>query len=132
MDQLSPWKGNEVNGCIPPPPEPVEVDGKEEYEVEKVLDSRMHRKKLQYLVSWKGYPGQDSWEPEANLANSKDFVAEFHKRHPDAPQRISAAILQSLPWQPIVNYTICPDNSLEWETGRHEAGSLGQQALGRG
>jgi hypothetical protein len=92
----------------------------------------MHRRKLQYLVSWKGYPGQDSWEPEANLANSKDLVAEFHKRHPDALRQISAIILQSLPWQLIVNHTICADNGLEWETGRREAGSSGRQALGRG
>jgi hypothetical protein len=64
----------------------MEVKGEEEYEVEQVLDSQMYHKKLQYLVSWKGYPGQDSWEPEANLANSKDLVVKFHCKHPDAPQ----------------------------------------------
>jgi hypothetical protein len=132
VDCLSPWKGNDVNGHVPPPLEPVEVEGEEEYKVEQVLDSWIYCKKLQYLVSWKGYPGQDSWEPEANLANSKDLVVEFHHKHPDAPQQISAMTLQSLPWQPIVNHTICADNGLEWETGRCEAGLSGRQALGRG
>src|SRR6266567_6550154 len=36
-----------------PPPELV--DGKEEYIVEKVLNSRMFRRRLQYLVKWEGY-----------------------------------------------------------------------------
>ena len=38
---------------LPPPPELV--DGTEEYIVEKILNSRMFRQKLQYLVKWKGY-----------------------------------------------------------------------------
>ena len=39
VDRLSPWKGNEVNGILPPPPEPVELDDEIEYEVREVLDS---------------------------------------------------------------------------------------------
>lgn len=52
IDQLSPWKGNEVNGVNPPPPEPEIIEGEEFYEVDKVLDSRVsgHWKKLQFLV----------------------------------------------------------------------------------
>ena len=37
------------------PPPPVIVEGEEEYEVEKVEDSRVSPKQLQYLVKWKGY-----------------------------------------------------------------------------
>src|ERR1700761_4843416 len=33
VDHLSCYKGNEVNGLEPPPPEPITVDGEEEYEV---------------------------------------------------------------------------------------------------
>ena len=38
-----------------PPPELIE--GEEEYEVERVLDSQRHgrTKKLQFLIQWKGY-----------------------------------------------------------------------------
>src|ERR1700690_997752 len=34
-----------------PPPDPVLVDGEEEFEVEKVLNSRMHYNCLEYLVN---------------------------------------------------------------------------------
>ena len=38
-----------------PPPLPELVDGEEEYIVEEILNSRMFRWKLQYLVKWEGY-----------------------------------------------------------------------------
>ncbi|QRV96371.1 Retrotransposable element Tf2 protein [Ceratobasidium sp. AG-Ba] len=39
----------------PQPPAEVTPDGEEEYEVEKILDSRKQRNQVQYLVHWKGY-----------------------------------------------------------------------------
>ena len=39
----------------PPPPPPEVVNDHEEYEVQEVLDSRMRRGMIQYLVKWKGY-----------------------------------------------------------------------------
>ena len=38
-----------------PPPPPEIVDGEEHYVVEKILDSRLIRNKLHYLVQWEGY-----------------------------------------------------------------------------
>jgi hypothetical protein len=36
-----------------------------EYKVKKLLNSRMHHGKLQFLVKWKGYPNKENtWEPE--------------------------------------------------------------------
>jgi len=43
------------------PPAPVEVDGKEEYQVSTVEDSWMNRNQLQYLIHWSGYDCQ-TWE----------------------------------------------------------------------
>ena len=37
-----------------PPPPAVIVDGQEEWEVERVLDSRLYHRRLQYLVKWRG------------------------------------------------------------------------------
>jgi hypothetical protein len=38
-----------------PPPDPVLVDGKEEYEVKEIMNSWFFSRKLQFLVAWKGY-----------------------------------------------------------------------------
>jgi hypothetical protein len=37
------------------PPLPVEIEGQEEFEVLEILDSRIIRRKLEYLVQWQGY-----------------------------------------------------------------------------
>jgi hypothetical protein len=91
VDKLSPWKGNDINGMIPPPPEPVELDGELEWEVHEVIDSRLtgrgRRQTMSYLVNWKGFATKDdSWEPIENLKNAQEAIAEFHERHPDAPR----------------------------------------------
>jgi hypothetical protein len=100
-DKLSSWKGNDINGIVPPPPEPVEIEGDLEWEVTGILDSkwvdrgrgRNRKKVLQYLVDWKGY-NETSWEDEENMENAEELVEEFHKRHPAAPRRIKALSLQ--------------------------------------
>jgi hypothetical protein len=92
VDRLSPWKGNEVNGELPPPPGPIEIDDEEEYEVEAILDSRFFRRRLQYLVQWKGYDaGHNMWIPWFNV-NSEELVNAFHRRNPNAVKRISVEL----------------------------------------
>lgn len=71
---------------VPPPPDII--DNVEEYEVEEIVDSKMYRGKLKYLVHWKGYPIEErTWEPVENLSNSQEYIDEFHKKHPSAPRR---------------------------------------------
>lgn len=102
IDRLSLWKGNEVNGILPPPPEPVEVEGEEEYEVEEVLDSKLVGRGLRYLVKWKGYgEGNNSWEPAKNLENAKDLVKAFHKKHPSAPRPMGKYAFATYTWKPM-------------------------------
>jgi hypothetical protein len=61
------------------PPEPVTIEGFEEYVIEKVLAERKNRNKLQYLVQWKHYPLSDaSWEPLQNVAGNEALL-EFQK-----------------------------------------------------
>lgn len=119
VDRLSPWRGNEINGCLPPPPEPIEIEGEEEYEVDRILDSRCYRNQLQYLVRWKGYgEGEDSWEPASNLTNAPEKVAEFHEHAPSAPQKILAVDFKNLPWQPQMTFTDAAPPDRDWENGR--------------
>ena len=83
VDRLSPWRDN--NSGRPQPPPPAIVGGEEEYEVDCILDSRVHRRQLQYLVHWKGYPvSERTWETRKNLKHAKEEIDKFHRSHPDA------------------------------------------------
>ena len=47
------------------PLEPVEVDGEEEWEVERILDEVESHGKRKFLVRWEGFTAEsDTWEPE--------------------------------------------------------------------
>ena len=106
VDHLSPYKGNKINGQEVPPPEPVTVEGEEEYKVDHIRDSKLFGCTLKYLVCWKGYgEGEDTWEPSKNLAHALDKVKEFHSLNPGAPRKIEALIYMSLPWQSSHQYT---------------------------
>jgi len=59
---------NTIPDWIQPLPPPVEVDGKLEFEISEILNSKVDRHcktcKLLYLVRWSGYGGTDeetSW-----------------------------------------------------------------------
>lgn len=53
-------------------PQPLEIapSDHEIHEVEAILDSRIRRKKLQYLVRWTG-ANDTTWEPYEHLDNCK-------------------------------------------------------------
>jgi hypothetical protein len=103
----------------PDQPEPLLADnGEPEYEDETILDSRMHYRKLQYLVRWKGYGSEhNSWEPADNLANAPELIAEFHRTNPSAPRRLSAASIQSLMFRRYEALTEAPLPPQRWEDG---------------
>ena len=101
------------------PPEPVEVKGQPEYKVEEVLDSRLKKGKLEYLVKWSGYTDEyNTWEPVFNLENSKEAIEDFHKENPSAPRRLRANIFEGLVFRKYENLTQplrVPPSSLEVE-----------------
>ena len=86
---LCPFEGDliaERQERHPPPPPPIVRDGIEEYEVKKILNSRILCGKVEYLVHWKGYGvEEDEWCPACNVQGSKQLIAEFHHTHPQAP-----------------------------------------------
>jgi hypothetical protein len=80
---LKPYVVDPCGTQLQSPPEPVIIEGFEEYVVENVLAERKHRNKLQYLVKWKHYPLYDaSWEPRHNFAGNEALV-EFQKSRQD-------------------------------------------------
>jgi hypothetical protein len=64
----------------------LHVEGKDKYEVEKILDSKRIRNKLVYLVKWVQYlEEENTWELPANLTHADNTIAEFHRDHPKKP-----------------------------------------------
>src|SRR5262245_24395962 len=77
-------------------PHPILVDGQEEYEVERILDSRMRYRRLEYLVKWRGYDtGQNTWVPHSEVFAPAE-IRDFHRRNPNAPRRINAAFFDAI------------------------------------
>ena len=76
-------------GQNPPEPDPVIADdaaAEPEWEVERIVDSRIRYRKLQYLVQWAGYDYlRTSWEPADYVDNSPRHIAEFHRAYPEKP-----------------------------------------------
>ena len=60
---------------------PVEIEGVEEWEVEKILNKRKIREVVKYLVRWKGFTAEgDTWERKENLKNAEELIKEFERR----------------------------------------------------
>ena len=90
-----------------PKPPPVEIEGEFKYEVEQILNSRLYRGNLQYLVKWLGYTEEHNmWEPLSNITHADEAVKEFHCQYPAAPRHIQT--LSSFQFRPIINHTDTP------------------------
>ena len=86
---LEPYKDSTIPGRLQAPPPPIEIDGVEELEVSEILDSRINRGKLEYLVHWQGYEVHEcTWELAANLENAPEMIAEFHLEYSSKPKNV--------------------------------------------
>ena len=57
---------------------PVEVNGVEKQEVEKILNKRKVWGVDKYLERWKGFTAENNtWEKEEDLENAKELVDKF-------------------------------------------------------
>ena len=86
---LEPYKESTLPGRVQEPPPPIEIEGDEEFEVSEILDSRIHRRRLEYLVHWQGYDvSERTWEPASNLENAPEMIREFHRQYPQKPRSV--------------------------------------------
>src|SRR5271154_4356118 len=88
------------------PQGPVVIEGEERYNVEAILNSKLTRGKLFYLVKWEGWSREhNTWEPESHLNGSRKLVEKFHREHPSAPRRIFTDDFKNLTFCKIQNFT---------------------------
>ena len=79
----------QVKGQKKVPPKPVIIEGKEEFEVEKIINRRTVRGKEKFLVRWKGYTAEeDTWESRENLENAKGLVEEFEREYGEGDKEL--------------------------------------------
>ncbi|KAJ3559362.1 hypothetical protein NM688_g396 [Phlebia brevispora] len=83
--------------------------------VEEILDSRVRRGGLQYLVKWQDKPrSENTWEPRSSLLKTyKPLMDQFHTSNPNAPRMPTITIPGGQQHRNIkINV---PEDHLEWE-----------------
>ena len=86
-----------MNEQFPEPEPEFNAGDNKEYKVEAIKDSAVYAKEaeghlpgLYYLVSWKGYPEEEStWEPSFAVMHLRKMISAFHKDHPKKPTATS-------------------------------------------
>jgi hypothetical protein len=94
-DLLTPYRETPTHGANYQRPLPDLIEGVEEYEVERVLDSRRYGRgrKLQYLIAWQGYPDSDNqWVNWDDAEGAQEAIKEFQRSNPDRETHIKASI----------------------------------------
>jgi len=104
---------------LPPPPDLIE--GVEEQEIDEILDSRLRRDHLEYLVRWKGFPLEErEWKKASELTHAKEVVAEFHRAHPAKPRPMPTMKLRFRRLRNLTTPTDIPHYLFNWEDGTFE------------
>ena len=92
VSMLEPTTPNTIPDRVQLPPSPLFIDGEPEFEIAKILDSKVdqHRRncKLLYLVCWTGYASTDeetSWILAMELGNAPELVTDYHTAYPAKP-----------------------------------------------
>ena len=92
ISMLEPTHGNIIPKRTQSPPPPVQIDGELEYEISKILDSKIDKCwkhcNIVYLIHWTGYEGTDeetSWILANELGHASEIITDFHRAYPDKP-----------------------------------------------
>ena len=92
---LEPTFLNEILNRVQSLPPLVDIEGKLEYEISEIVDSKINKRqscKLLYPVRWLGYKNTDeelSWLPATELEHADELVSNFHSAYPQKPSPIS-------------------------------------------
>ena len=107
IDLLTPYRETITHGTNYLRPPPDLVDNEEEYEVEKILDSRLfgRHKRLQYLVKWAGYPDSENMWVDKDDVFAEDKVREFKASSSDSGTHIRHLWKNGIP-----QFTLAPSS----------------------
>ena len=119
---LSPYVPAQFPSQKQPPPPPLDlIEGYEEQEIEEILDSRLRREQLEYLVNWKGFPREErEWKKASELQHAPEAIADFHRNHPAKPHPMPTMKLR---FRRLENFTVpdhIPRYLFDWEKGVFE------------
>ena len=83
---LRPYRQNPIPNRVQADPLPPDIiDGNEEYEVERIVDSRTRRGQLQYRVRFQGYNADhDEWLPVDNLQHAETAIKAYEAQEVQA------------------------------------------------
>ena len=126
IDLLTPYRKTLTHGANYQRPPPDLVDSVEEFEVERVLDSRRYGqgRKLQYLIKWKGYLDSDNqWVNWDDAKESLDAIRDFKKLNPDREVHIKASLSFDKRPSPtcISSMSTSPSPTAHWNFDTEEA-----------
>jgi transposase InsO family protein len=86
---LKPFHTPQIEGQAYDPPGAVEVDeAGQSFEVSSIIDSRINKRRLEYLVEWLGYEGtaeSATWQPARDLDGCSELLETFHRDYPAKP-----------------------------------------------
>jgi len=88
VSMLKPATPNTFQQHSKPPPAPVIIDREPEYEISRIVDSKIdywRACKLLYKVIWLGYEDTNNdskWLPATELGHAKELVNNFHLKYP--------------------------------------------------
>ena len=91
VSMLEPATSNTFSKRIQPASAPVIIDREPEYEISRIVDSKIDCQwacKLLYKMIWLGYEdtGDESeWIPTSELTHAADLVSDFHIAYPTKP-----------------------------------------------
>src|SRR6266702_2455793 len=102
IDLLTPYHETPLHGPNYSRLAPDLVDNEEEYEVEKILDYQHfgRRRKLQYLIKWKGYPDSDNEWVDKKDIHTDEAIREFKNQNPASDTHISQGYSSESPILP--------------------------------
>ncbi len=126
IDLLMAYRETDIHGSNYSRPPPDLIDNDEEYEVEKILDTRQFgkRRKKQYLVKWKGYPDSENEWVDHKDVHAPEAIRDFENSRTTLKGHIRTGTMGEYPITPLTTpMTTTHTSSMSNDTNTYYLGS---------